>query len=180
MRVGKRIDAHSCLPKNLHWQQTRRSGYEAVDAGPQRSMAKLKVRKATLPWLFVGLSCVALLVLHRSTSHLATDRDAHYKEELQRLRALADAAQITTHQTTRPPAPAAAAAFVNRPTVTQETTTTKKLWLAVGLPTVPRLNDEDYLGTTLNAFERELFPAESLLAGAVGVFVVNVHGPAPE
>ena len=51
-------------------------------------MAKIKLRKATLPWLFVGLSCIALLVLHRSTSHLATDRDAHYKEELQRLRAV--------------------------------------------------------------------------------------------
>ena len=140
-------------------------------------MAKLKVRKATLPWIFVGLSCVALLVLHRSTSHLATDRDAHYKEELQRLRALADAAQITTHGTTRPPAPAAAAAFVNRPTEITTKTTTEKLWLAVGLPTVPRLNDEDYLGSTLNAFARELFPAESMLAGAVGVFVVNVHGP---
>ena len=73
-------------------------------------------------------------------------------------------------------APAAAAAFVNRAT-TPPATTTKKLWLAVGLPTVPRLNDEDYLGTTLNAFARELFPAESMLAGAVGVFVVNVHGP---
>ena len=47
-------------------------------------MAKLKVRKATLPWIFVGLSCVALLVLHQSTSQL-TDHDAHYKEELQRL-----------------------------------------------------------------------------------------------
>ena len=138
-------------------------------------MAKIKLRKATLPWIFVGLSCIALLVLHRSTSHLATDRDAHYKEELQRLRALADAAQITTHATTRPPAPAAAAAFINREPQPQPTTT-EKLWLAVGLPTVPRLNDEDYLGTTLNAFERELFPAESLLAGAVGVFVVNVHG----
>ena len=137
-------------------------------------MAKLKVRKATLPWIFVGLSCVALLVLHRSTSHLATDRDAHYKEELQRLRELAGT-QITTHQTTRPPAPAAAAAFINRPTQPPQTTT-KKLWLAVGLPTVPRLNDEDYLGTTLNAFERELFPAESMLSNAIGVFVVNVHG----
>ena len=63
-------------------------------------MAKLKVRKATLPWIFVGLSCIALLVLHQSTSQL-TDRDARYKEELQRLRALADAAQITTHATTR-------------------------------------------------------------------------------
>ena len=138
-------------------------------------MVKLKVRKATLPWIFVGLSCVALLVLHRSTSHLATDRDAHYKEELQRLRELAGT-QITTHATTRPPAPAAAAAFVNRPTVTQETTTTKKLWLAVGLPTVPRLNDEDYLGTTLDAFNRELFPAESRMSDAIAIFVVNVHG----
>ena len=77
-------------------------------------MTKIKLRKATLPWLFVGLSCLALLVLHQSTSQL-TDRDARYKEE------------ITTK------------------------TTTQKLWLAVGLPTVPRLNDEDYLGTTLNA-----------------------------
>ena len=41
-------------------------------------MAKLKVRKATLPWIFVGLSCIALLVLHQSTTQL-TDRDAHYK-----------------------------------------------------------------------------------------------------
>ena len=102
-------------------------------------MTKIKLRKATLPWLFVGLSCLALLVLHQSTSQL-TDRDARYKEE------------ITTK------------------------TTTQKLWLAVGLPTVPRLNDEDYLGTTLNAFERELFPAESRMSDAIAIFVVNVHG----
>ena len=112
------IVAHSLLPKTCIGSRRARAAAQGhrggrgdagtLDAGPQRSMAKLKVRKATLPWIFVGLSCIALLVLHRSTSHLATDRDAHYKEELQRLRELAGT-QITTHQTTRPPAPAAAA-----------------------------------------------------------------------
>ena len=38
------------------------------------------------------------------------------------------------------------------------------------------MNDEDYLGTTLNAFERELFPAESRMSDAIAIFVVNVHG----
>ena len=94
------------------WQHRRVTALSQNSVRHRRSggvgsntMAKLKVRKATLPWIFVGLSCIALIVLHQSTSHLATDRDAHYKEELQRLRELAGT-QITTHQTTRPSAPA--------------------------------------------------------------------------
>ena len=104
---------------------------------------KLKCRKATLPWLTSSdLRCLALLVLHRSTSHRSTDRDARYKEELQRLpRELSPDAQITgprQHATT-----AAGASPQPRPSSTvpgqrtTETTTTKKLWLAVGLPHGP-------------------------------------------
>lgn len=139
-------------------------------------MAKLKVRRATLPWLFVGLSCAALFVLHHSTSQLATDRDQHYREELRRLRAIVGSTQTAPAMTTRPPRPAAAAAFANRAAEAVSTKASERLWLAVGLPTVPRINDEDYLGTTLTAFAKELAP-QSPLADAIGIFVVNVHGP---
>jgi len=50
-------------------------------------------------------------------------------------------------------------------------------WLSIGIPTIPRAHDEDYLIRTIRSLIREL-PADTSdpLFGKVVVYVVNMHG----
>lgn len=53
----------------------------------------------------------------------------------------------------------------------------KRAWLAIGIPTIPRPNNENYLILTLRSITKEL-PTDTSDPhfGTVAIFVVNMHG----
>ncbi|KAH8058763.1 hypothetical protein JL722_5997 [Aureococcus anophagefferens] len=139
--------------------------------------------KVSPTWVFMVVAFAALVVVHHSNTHvgLLDARERRHAEEVKRLRAMIDHAQRSADAggapvapaDAPPPAPAAAGAAA-RATARRA----RKAWLAVGLPTVPRADDADYLLQTLASFAAELpRDASDPAHGSVVVFVVNTHGP---
>ncbi|KAH8053508.1 hypothetical protein JL722_9346 [Aureococcus anophagefferens] len=112
--------------------------------------------KVSPTWVFMVVAFAALVVVHHSNTHvgLLDARERRHAEEVKRLRAMIDHAQRSADAGGAP------------------------AWLAVGLPTVPRADDADYLLQTLASFAAELpRDASDPAHGSVVVFVVNTHGP---
>ncbi|KAK7241065.1 hypothetical protein SO694_00053035 [Aureococcus anophagefferens] len=142
--------------------------------------------KVSPTWVFMVVAFAALVVVHHSNTHvgLLDARERRHAEEVKRLRAMIDHAQRSADAggasvapaDAPPPAPAAASTrrcrCARRPR-------RRAPWLArVGLPTVPRADDADYLLQTLASFAAELpRDASDPAHGSVVVFVVNTHGP---
>ncbi|KAH8072685.1 hypothetical protein JL721_3328 [Aureococcus anophagefferens] len=109
-------------------------------------------------------------------------RERRHAEEVKRLRAMIDHAQRSADAggasvapaDAPPPAPAAAGDAPLRATAAPA----RKAWLAVGLPTVPRADDADYLLQTLASFAAELPRDASDPAHGSAAVAANTHGRA--
>ncbi|KAH8081035.1 hypothetical protein JL720_8930 [Aureococcus anophagefferens] len=117
--------------------------------------------KVSPTWVFMVVAFAALVVVHHSNTHvgLLDARERRHAEEVKRLRAMIDHAQRSADAGGAPVAPAdapppAPAAAGDAAAVRDGAP--RKAWLAVGLPTVPRADDADYLLQTLASFAAEV------------------------
>ena len=130
---------------------------------------------ASPPWLFICLAAAALLLVHHSNTHigLLDERERRHAEEVLRLRELVTRAESRAEAVapvgSREPDAAAGGAAAEAATTADGArcacaaaggaaprAAERKAFLAVGLPTVPRTGEADYLLQTLASFAKEL------------------------